>query len=595
MKTMPFFLVVSIIIASIFMPENLKAMQDSVIVHVPKDTLASTRPDSSSTDSVKVKTDTLTKARTKSWVIRGEVNISTGFYRMTGLDAPRGQMLPWGFTGKLTLASKSGWIIPITGIYSSQSNRFRQPYNQVGASPVFKEKLILHAGYRNVYFSPLTLAGHTFLGGGAELQQKKLRLGFVYGKFNRAIEYNLAQPDIIPYFKRTGFAARAGFGTKVSFLDLIVMKVADDVNSINTLPEEQAVSPAENLVVGLSSRIRIKKKFTFEMDGSTSVFTRDTRAEAISDFVSIPYYDVIKKVFVPRISTQLSTAFQTAIGYRARHFNGRLQYKRIEPDFKTMGAYYFQNDIESYTASPNLTLFKSKLKLNTSIGLQHDNLLNQKKAQTNRLIGSVALVYAPDENLSLDAFYSNYGITQKAGYMPIIDTLRISQNNRTLSANGIYMKMGETTVKTFTATAIYQELQDLNSHTSAFNENKNWNYSVSYTYQDLVSDFDFSLNYSYTLTKAEDLNSLFHGPTLSLNKRTLKSKNMLLSANAGYMFSEQNIYEFIEKGGVLNASASVSYTLFEHHNLSLNWSIIKSTGGQAFSENRGSVAYQLTF
>lgn len=531
----------------------------------------------------------------KNWTIKGELDVNTGFYQMKGLDAPRGQMLPWGLNGKITLRSQSGWIIPVTGLYSSQNNRFRQPYNQVGTSPVYKNWLMLHGGYRNVYFSPYTLAGHTFLGGGVELNPKKLRLGFIYGKFNRAIEHNLAQPDVIPYFKRTGFAARAGVGTKTNYLDLIVMKVADDVHSIGQLPEEQLLSPAENLVVGLSSRLKIKKKFTFELEGSASVYTRDTRAEAIGDQVHIPYYDVIKKVFVPRISTQLSTALQAAFGYRNKYFNGRIQYKRIEPDFKTMGAYYFQNDIEHYTASPNFSLFKSKLKLNTSLGFQHDNLLNQKRARTNRLIGSTALVYTPNEDLSFDVYYSNYGITQKAGYMALIDTLRISQNNRTVSGNVMYMKIGESTIKTLNATAIYQELQDLNNHTASFNENKNWNYSAGYAHQDLIRDFDFSVNYSYTLTTAEDLSSLFHGPTVTLSKKLLKNRNLLLSTNAGYMFSEQNIYEFTEKGGVVNFSASTSYTFARHHNLSLNWSYIDSKGGQAFSENRGSIAYYFNF
>lgn len=545
-------------------------------------------------DSTQTKVDSI-KTPAPKLSVTGDWSISTGYYKMNGLDAPRGQFNPWGINGKLNIKTSNGWFVPVTMIYSSQNNRFRQPYNQVGASPLYKNWLVLHGGYRNVYFSPFTLAGHTFLGTGIELNPKKLRFGFIYGKFNRAIENNFAEPDRIPFFKRTGFASRIGVGTKTNYLDLIVLKIADDVNSISLPADYQYTKPAENLAFGISSRLKIKKKFTFELDGSVSAYTRDSRTEAIAEFISIKFYDVIKKVFIPRVSTQLSTAFQSSIAYKSKFFNTKIQYKRIEPEFKTMGAYYFQNDIESYTFNPNVSLFKSKLKLNTSIGLQHDNLLNQKKTQTNRLIGSAAVVYAPNENFSTDFSYSNYGITQKAGYLPIIDTLRIAQNNKTLSLNSIYMRIGESNMQTFMVSAIYQELQDLNSKTALFNENQNWNYNASYSYQNLLSNFDFSLNYSYTLTKAADIESIFHGPTASFNKRFLKENNLILSSNIGFMFSQQKIYEFNDNGSVINASANASYTFLKKHTLSLNWSLIQNKGQQAFSENRGAIEYQLNF
>lgn len=545
-------------------------------------------------DSTKTKVDSV-KIVVPKMTVSGNLSISTGYYKMNGLDAPRGQFNPWGISGKLNFKTSNGWLVPVTMIYSSQNNRFRQPYNQVGASPLYKNWLVLHGGYRNVYFSPFTLAGHTFLGTGIELNPKKFRFGFIYGKFNRAIENNFAEPDRIPFFKRTGFASRIGVGTKTNYVDLIVLKVADDVNSISLSPDYQYVKPAENLAFGISSRLKIKKKFTFELDGSASAYTRDIRTEAIGDFINVKFYDAIKKVFIPRVSTQLSTAFQSAFGYKSKVFNAKIQYKRIEPEFKTMGAYYFQNDIESYTFNPNVSLFKSKLKLNTSIGLQHDNLLNQKKVQTNRLIGSAAIVYAPNESFSTDFLYSNYGITQKAGYLPLIDTLKIAQNNKTLSLNSMYMRIGESTMQTFMLSAIYQELQDLNSRTAIFNENQNWNYNASYSYQNLLSNLDLSLNYSYTLTKALDVESIFHGPTASLSKRFLKENNLVLTSNLGYMFSQQKIYDYAEKGSVLNASTDISYTFFKKHTLSLNWSLIKSKGVQSFSENRGTIEYQLNF
>ncbi len=545
-------------------------------------------------DSTQIKGDSVKKVEPKL-IFSGELSLSTGYYTENGLETPRGQFTPWGLNGKFSLKSASGWHLPVSFIYSSQNNRYRQPYNQIGTSPSYKKWLVLHGGFRNVYFSPFTMSGHTFLGGGVELNPGKLRLGIIYGKFNKAIDQNFADPDRIPTFKRTGYSIRVGVGTKVNYVDLIMLKVADDINSIALSPDYQYVKPAENFVLGISSRIKIKKKLSFELDASASAYTRDVRTEAIGSFIDIKYLNAIQQFFTPRLSSNLTTALQSALAYRSKVFNIKLQYKRIEPEFKTMGAYYFQNDIESYTTSPNVSLFKSKLKINTSIGFQHDNLLNQKKTQTNRLIGSAAVVFTPNDKLSLDFLYSNYGITQKAGYLPLIDTLRIAQNNRTLSANGMYMIIGESTMQTFMASAIYQELQDLNSRTAHFNENQNWNYSVGYMYQNLLSNFDINLNYSYTLTKAIDITSLFHGPTLGVNKKLLKNANLSLNSNLSYMFNQQNFFEFIEKGRVLNASLGIEYRLKDKHTFSLNWNLIDNKGSQDFKEHRGTVAYALSF
>ncbi|MFN8354331.1 MAG: hypothetical protein U0Y10_07795 [Spirosomataceae bacterium] len=542
------------------------------------------------TDSTAVSAES-TAVKKPSVVVTGEIGLSTGFYSMTGLE-PRAQFTPWSTSGKLTLQTTSGWTIPMTFVYSSQDNRFRQPYNQIGISALHKQDFKLHLGYRNVYFSPFTLAGHLFLGVGAEVQAGKIRLGVVSGKLNRAIESDYADPDRIPTFKRTGYSVRIGVGSPTNYFDVIFLKAADDLLSIDAESAAQRnVSAAENTVLGVSSRIKIAKKFTFELDGSASAYSKDIRAEVVDN----KYASSLRLLFVPRINSQYFTAFQSAVGYQTKPFGIKLQYKRIEPDFRTMGAYYFQQDIESFTVAPTFKLFKKKLTLKTSIGVQHDNLLNQKKVQTNRLIGSAAMVFAPNENFSIDALYSNYGITQKAGYLPLIDTLRIAQNNRTLSLNGMYMRAGETTNHTFMATAIYQELQDLNQRTAALNENQNWNYNASYSFQHLIANVDLSLSYSYTLTKALDIETTYAGPSLSVAKRLLKEDRLSINTNLNYLRSHENIFGLEDQGHVLSTSLGIDFKIASKHTFSFNWNYLQSQGVQDFTEHRGSVGYQVSF
>ena len=541
------------------------------------------------TDSTATKEATATKK--PSTTITGEIGLSTGFYAVSGFE-PRAQFTPWGVNGKLTIQTPSGWTIPVNVLYSSQNNRYRQPYNQVGATASFKQSLKLHAGYRNVYFSPLTLGGHLFLGAGAEVQAGKLRLGAIYGKFNRAIDADYADPDRIASFQRTGYSVRVGVGSRTNYVDVIMLKAADDMLSINAEnAAQQRITPAENLVLGISSRLKIAKKFTFELDGAGSAYTRDTRAEVMN----FKHLSSVRSFFTPRASSQYFSAVQSSVGYQTKPFGIKLQYKRIEPDFRTMGAYYFQQDIESWTVAPSFKLFKKTLTLKTSLGVQHDNLLNQKKVQTNRLVGSVAAVYAPNENLSFDALYSNYGITQKAGYLPLIDTLRLAQNNRTLSTNGMYMAMGEKMTHTISVSGIYQELEDLNPRTADLNENQNWNYNASYSLQHLVANFDLTLSYSYTLTKALDLQTVYAGPAVSFAKRLFKNDCLSFNTNVSYLTSKEIIFDFEDHGNVLNISTGLDVKISEKHSFSINWNYIKSNGVQEFSENRGMVSYQMSF
>lgn len=554
--------------------------------------LLSASPLLRASDSLRVQADTTQPE--PALKVSGELNLTAGLYAQQGLDMPRGQLTPWGASGRLTLSSKSGFVLPLTFVYNSQNYRYRQPYNQIGASPSYKEWLKLHLGYRNVTFSPLTLAGHTFLGGGVELNPGLLRIGAVYGKFNRAIEANLADPDRVPAFRRTGYSARLGVGNQTNYLDFILLKVADDLLSISSVPEEQNLLPAENLAIGVSSRLRIAKRLSFEFDGTASAYTRDVRAEESLTKLNFKHLKVFRSVFVPRLTSQYSTAVQASLQYKLKKVGLKLQYKHIEPEFRTMGAYYFQNDIQSYTIAPNVNLFKNTLKLKTSIGMQHDNLLNQKKVQTNRLIGSASVVYAPNEKLSIDALYSNYGITQKAGYLPLIDTLRIAQNNRTVSLNALYGVYGDKTSHSITLSGIYQELEDLNGRTALFNENQNYYANAGYSFQQLVRNFDCSVGYSYTYTTATDLATHYYGPTVSLAQKLLKDNKLSLTTTLSLLQSKEVIFDFEDTGKVLNASMGADWQISPKHTLSLNWSFIQNNGIQQFSEHRGSISYGIS-
>ena len=52
-------------------------------------------------------------------------------------------------------------------------------------------------------------------------------------------------------------------------------------------------------------------------------------------------------------------------------------YERIDPNYKTLGAYFFNNDLENITVNASQTIFDNKLNLSVNAGLQQDNLDNE--------------------------------------------------------------------------------------------------------------------------------------------------------------------------------------------------------------------------
>jgi hypothetical protein len=439
------------------------------------------------------------------------------------------------------------------------------------------------------------------LGGGIELNPGVLRIGAVYGKLNRAIESNYVNPDQVASFERTGYSLKVGLGNQRDYFDVILLKASDNPSSIQA--GNSPLKPAENLVVGISSRLHLSPKLRLEIDAAGSAYTNDlrmdeiatTQVQAADQELHAQYLQHTKDVFIPRASTQAYSAVQASLVRKGKYTDLKMRYKRIEPGYKSMGAYHFQTDLESFLVAPTLKMCKNRLVLQTSIGYQHDNLLHQKKTQTDRLIGSANLALATDNNLMIDLGFSNYGITQKAGYISLNDTLRLSQNDRTFSANLMKIWVAKSATHNVMASAIYQELQDLNPLTADFNQNQNWNYTFNYSWQSFSLYMNVNAGYSYTQTKALGMNTVFQGPSLNISKKLLKNQKLSTSLGVNYLTSEENIAEFKQKGTVITHSLGIEYQLTPTHRFSLHWNYLESKGVQSFHQYQGNIQYTMSF
>lgn len=83
-------------------------------------------------------------------------------------------------------------------------------------------------------------------------------------------------------------------------------------------------------------------------------------------------------------------------------------YERIDLEYRTLGAYYFNNDLENITVNTTTALFQGKVSLGLNVGLQKNNLDKEKISSMQRMVGSANIGYAASERLNLNASYSNF-------------------------------------------------------------------------------------------------------------------------------------------------------------------------------------------
>jgi hypothetical protein len=263
----------------------------------------------------------------------------------------------------------------------------------------------LHFLHRNMRFSPLTMDNLTFFGIGTELNPGKVRIAAMRGRLAQAepIDLSLVTPNI-PVFKRTGWGVKLGYGDTDNFADFIVFNAKDDLNSIDLIPSlEQEVAGAENLVIGVNLQKTLFEKFLVKLELAGSAYSPDI-SQVEEDANPFPYPGFL---FNSRLGSTFKKAWDATFQYNHDLFNIGLQYKRIDPDYRTLGAYFFNDDLENYTINAGWSMLAGKLSVTASGGFQQNNLEETKTSTMTRLIGSLNLAYNL-EQLSLGLNYSNF-------------------------------------------------------------------------------------------------------------------------------------------------------------------------------------------
>lgn len=538
---------------------------------------------------------------TKPIVFNGGFQARSMLYNANGIEN-RQDPFRYVLEGNAT-ATVYGWSVPFSFTYSQQDKSFRQPFNKFGMSPTYKW-ITLHAGYRNLTFSPYTLAGHTILGGGVELNPGKLRTSFIYGKLNRATVIDTTTMALVPFsFSRTGYAAKIGYGTQNNYFDLSFLKAKDDSTSapLEFIPDSANVLAAGNAVLGYQTRFLIKEKFFVESDGAVSLYTRDINSPLQLDSIDNSFLDKLKNSFDVNGTSQLLTAMNIGLGYKERYYSLKVNYRRVDPNFQTMGAYYFSNDLEAYTFNPTFSLPSGKLRGNVSVGIQRDNIKQQKQAINKRFVGTANIAAQFTERLGLDFNYSNFSNNQTPKTLSFADSLKIVQTTQVFSIMPRYLIALPNITHMLMLSANLSGMKDFNSYFEAEAEQRNIytnQYFFSYTVSFPAKRLSLFSNLNYTELDRGVAKDTYQGVSLGGNYSIANNKAQL-GLNSSIM---QGKSEATGKSMIINASMNSTYRLNNRHSLSFQLFVTNNNPGTAiietnpqFTETRGELAYQFTF
>lgn len=539
----------------------------------------------------------------KALSVSGGIALNQIFYGARGTTMRRDPYTAYA-SGNINV-SLYGWSIPVSFSVTNKSATFQQPFNQYSIHPTYKW-ITAHVGYTSVSYSPYTVNGHLFLGGAVDVtpENGKWKFGGLHGRFMKAIEPDTLNEQLHnPSFKRMGTGFKASYLKGKDYINIIMFHAKDDVNSISYVPQDENILPEENFVTSLGVGKSFLKNFLTRFEIASSALSRDTRSERAE------HENVLAKsgLFAARTSSSYYKAMKGSIDYQAGNYTVGLMYERIDPQYRTLGSYYFNNDLENITANAATTMLNGKINLSANVGTQHDNLDHSKISTMRRLIGSFNVGYTASEKLNFSAAYSNFQTYTniRSQFVNInqltpldnLDTLTYTQISQNASFAMIYV-FGKNPERkqNVNINITYQDSHDTQGDVEQNTGMEFYNFNTAYSLNFVPSSTMISIAFNGNLNSRVGFNSTTMGPTVSLSKLFL-DKKIRSSLSSSYNTAYTNGQKM---NAIFNVRLSGSYTIRKKHNLNIGAVMMDrsnktATSSQTVMEFTGTLGYSYSF
>lgn len=444
------------------------------------------------------------------------------------------------------------------------------PPNRFSLRPSYKW-ISAQMGQSVMTFSPYTLNGHPFTGGGVELTPDgPWKISAMTGLLQKAVAYDAKNPKNQPYYERMGYGGKVDYDKNGFKFGISSFYAKDNAASLTYKPDSLNVFPQQNLAVCYTLHLKPLNGLELSIDYGQSALTlndRDTLAvSAKGNYLKALMGSSAPAAFYQAIKLNTSYTFhKTTLG---------LGYEHVDPDYRTLGAFFFNNDFENMTLNIAQNLFKNKVSMSANVGLQYDNLNAKKESTTKRMVGSINLNCTPSEKLQLSGSYSNFQthMLMQSQFQEINQTtilnldslnfIQISQN-ATLNAN-LITKSNEQKNQTLAINVSFQDASDEKGGiVQRGSGSQLYNLSTGYTmlYPKRALSINMLYNASYNATANN--RALTHGPTFSANSQWL-NKKLNTGLSTSYNNSTQSNVQ------IFNIRLNTSYTLMKQHRLNMS-------------------------
>ena len=502
--------------------------------------------------------------------------LSAGGIHYTGNESFSGrQTWTYYLNGNLNMNIYGLVDIPVSVNLANLGSDLSYPSlpNRLSLHPSYKWATA-HIGDVAMTFSPYTLNGHQFTGGGVDLTPGKFKISAMGGRLMREVPYSTGNLSMMPNYERWGYGAKAQYDDEKYSIGMIYFWAKDNKNeSMMFQLDSLGILPMQNSAISWNVGIKLIKNLTFTAEYGLSILTRDFRATRKND-------NFIDDVLNRKTSTDIYNAFNARLNYQLMKNTIGIGYERIDPQYQTLGAYYFNNDFENITLNYARPFLKEdKANIAVSFGVQRDNLDKTKEETSNRYVGSVNLNYNPTEDLQFGLNFSTFQshrnvrsqfdlINEMSPY-DNMDTLRFTQLSQNLDASAMYtFQKSEASAQRLNLNASYQEAADRQGGISlSGNVSRFLNTALGYGLTLIPQSINITTSINGTYSYAGMITSYMVGPMAGITT-SFFDKTLSCGFSTSY---NVNIVEGNEQGRVLNCRANASYRFWKSHNLNANF------------------------
>ncbi|PID93407.1 MAG: hypothetical protein CSA95_07995 [Bacteroidetes bacterium] len=482
-----------------------------------------------------------------------------------------------------------GISLPFSFYYSKMNHRFNLPFLRFGITPSYKF-ITLKLGYASHNFSKYSISGMRIKGIGLSLNPGKFRFEIVRGTFKRDRGFSTINPMGIEMedFSRKGYAVKLGVGSNKNFVDLIFARIEDSeafTDSLNSYPAQS------NVVSSIVSQFSLPYHLKVRAQIAGSIFTQNKEAISFHEEDIPSSLSGTANYFNLNTSSILALAQEYRIDYTSKRFSLGILYNRVDPGYRSFGTYYIRDDYRNLFIN---TSFRFKFgSISGGLGLLKDNLRNTKIAGTGRIIKKLNIALNPSKEFSINAQYNDFSTKQKAGNLPLNDTIRIFQVNKNMSIMPRFMVRKNDKTHTISISYMYADMVDKNEYTQQPKPIKTNMAQTQYllTWEEYHISTGINISYNHFETAVVQLSN--YGPGLSFT--TVFSEKSTITTSLRYFISKNNK----NVGEMLYFQLDGHYAITKKQQLKLHLSISNANYHNrsipSYKNYRGVLSYQYNF